>query len=47
MRCKEREGNIMRKRDLKKRPKRRPEARWKNGVENSIRKVGAVNWRQV
>jgi hypothetical protein len=31
----------------KKRPKRRPKARWKDDVENDIRKMGFVNWRQV
>jgi hypothetical protein len=30
-----------------KRPKGRPKARWKNYVQNDVRKMGNVNWRQV
>jgi hypothetical protein len=30
-----------------KRPKRRPNAKWKDDVENDIRKMGIVSWRQV
>jgi hypothetical protein len=30
-----------------KRPKGRLETRWKDDVENNIRKMGIANWRQV
>jgi hypothetical protein len=30
-----------------KRPKGRPKARWKDDVENDVKKIGSVNWRQV
>jgi len=39
-------GEIYRANLIKKRPKRRPKAGWKD-VENGIRKAGVVNWRQV
>jgi hypothetical protein len=29
-----------------KRPKGRPNAKWKDDVENGIRKMGIVSWRQ-
>jgi hypothetical protein len=32
---------------IKKRPKVRPKARWKDEAENDIRKMGIVNWREV
>ena len=32
---------------IKKRPKWRSKARWKDDVQNGIRNVGVVNWRQV
>jgi hypothetical protein len=31
----------------KKQPKGRPKARWKDDVEDKIRKMGVVNWRKV
>jgi hypothetical protein len=31
----------------KKRPKERLKARWKDDVENDIRRMGIFNWRQV
>jgi hypothetical protein len=30
-----------------KRPKGRPKARWKDDVDNDIRKIGSTNWREV
>lgn len=31
----------------RKRPKGRPNAKWKDDVQNDIRKMGIVSWRQV
>ena len=33
--------------ELQKRPTGRPKARWKDEVENDVRKLGIVNWTQV